>query len=162
MYVCACASVCYCACVMLLFAALIWCVPFITVASQGPCVSDNLIVISSTGAIPVPSLQQPLCFGCFFFSFQGFSAFNPLGTEWSVTDSGVTTPLTNETTLGEVTLSGINGSLLVESPSSILQVGTSQLRCAYTSSGDGDFSWIATLTEAGKSCLIFRVICIIL
>ena len=137
----------------------IWCVPFITVASQGPCESDNLIVISGTGAIPVPSLQQPLCFGCFFFSFQGFSFFNPLGTEWSVTDSGVTTSLTNDTTLGEVTLSGINGSLLLQSPSSLLQFGTSFLRCAYTSPTNDDFSWIATFTESSKCCLISQVIC---
>ena len=135
----------------------IWCDPFITVASQGPCESGSLIVISSTGATPVPSLQQPLCFGCFFFNAQGFSAFNPLGTEWSFTDSGVTTLLTNDTTLGEVTLSGINGSLLVESPSSFLQFGTSQLRCSYNSPANGDFSWIATLTQAGKSSLISRV-----
>ena len=122
------------------------------VATPGPCEADNLIVISSTGAIPVLSLQQPLCFGCWFLDNQfGFVFFVPLGTEWSVTNSGVTTLLTNETTLGGVTLSGINGSLLLESPSSLLQFETSQLQCTYTTPANGVLSHITTLTEVGES-----------
>ena len=85
-----------------------------------------------------------------------------MGTEWAVNDSGVTTSLNNDTTIADVTLSGINGSLLVESPLSFLQFGTSQLRCSYASPDDGDFSLIATLTQAGKSCLLSRVLCIAL
>ena len=125
-----------------------------TVASQGLCEMPNLILISSTGATPVPSLQQPLCFGCIFLDVQSQSSFFvPLGTEWAVTDSGTTMALTNETVVGGITLSGTNGAILIQSPSSFLQFETSQLRCTYTIPSNNVLTFIATLTEAGKSSL---------
>ena len=139
----------------------IWCDPFITVASQDLC--ESPILITSTSPTLVPGLEQPLCFGCFFLDTQaGTSFFIPLGTEWSVANSGVTTPLNNETDPGVVILSGTNGAILIGSPSSFLQFETSQLRCTYTTPTSNVLSFIATLANAGKSCmvLISQVTCI--
>ena len=138
-----------------------WCDPFITVASQDLC--ESPILITSTGPTPVPGLQQPLCFGCFFLDTQAvLSFFVPLGTEWSVTNSGNTMALNNETAVGGITLSGTDGTILIQSPSSFLQFEISQLRCTYTSPSNNLLSFIFTLTNAGKSCMVLlsQVTCI--
>ena len=79
----------------------------------------------------------------------------PLETEWSVSEGGTTTLLTNDTSVGGVVLSGSNGTVLLNSPSSILMFETSQIRCSYTNAPNDllDDTYAIFLTEAGRSCL---------
>ena len=135
--------------------------PFITVASQGLCDLSNLEAITSSGTIPVVSLDEPLCFGCgFLINFELIAI--PLGTEWFVVFSnGTSIPLTNQTT--GVTLSETNGTILLSPPSSVgLEFMMGQLRCTYLDEASGMLHFlINTFTKAGKSCLTSEVICII-
>ena len=124
---------------------------FKTVASQGPCELPNLILITSTAPVPVVSLQHPLCFGCIFpMGLENIPI--PLGTEWAVIPSGGALILLANNTLEQVTLSGTNGTVLLESPSSLLEFETSQIRCTYTSDTNFVFTITTTLVQTGKSC----------
>ena len=145
---CICVCVCVCARCMLLLRRD----SFKTAASQGPCENPNLILISSSTPISVVSLQQPLCFGCIFMDTFLIIPI-PLGTEWVVIDDGATTSLTNETTVGGVMLSGTNGTVLVQSPSSLLMFQTSQIRCTFTNAANVVFTRTTFFTQLGKSCL---------
>ena len=151
---------CVCVCVRCSDSGLIL---LLTVTSQGLREFPNVKAITSSGGIPVLSLEEPLCFGCAFpIDFNIVPI--PLGTEWLVIASnGTSLPLTNTTT--GVTLSETNGIILLISSSSVgLEFMTAQLRCSYLDVVQTNNILIvltSTLTLPGKSCLISEVICIL-
>ena len=147
--VCAHVHVCVCVCVCVCTLFWLWHNPFKTVVIQGLCDLPELILIEGTTPVPIISLNQPLCFGCIFRI--GFTVLAvPFGTEWFFINGNITTPLTNNTE--GVTLSSTNGTVLIESPSSLLVFDMSQIVCNFTN-GQGIDVNVASVTQASKFCL---------